>query len=595
MKSFIKIVLGSCLGVIVATLVVGLILSGIGAAMFASDSDQGSIKANSVLQLSLKDNIPQKTGNTEEAMFNFSDEPIIGQFDMIQAIEAAAEDKNIKGLYLTLGSKGVASAKAQDIRNAIISFKESGKFVYAYCGNYGYGQSEYYIASAADKVFIHPLGAVDFRGFGSEIPFFKDMLDKIGVKMATFYAGKYKGATEPLRLNKMSDENRLQIKTYLSALYESFLNDIGSSRDLSRNRLSALASELGGRTAEMALENGLVDEIKYADEVLDALREALDLDEDEKIPLISVVDYHKERDKDRNLGSNAKVAVLYAEGEIRAGKETYGMITDQHYVDMIRKIGKDDKVKAVVIRINSPGGDAFVSDEIWRELELLQEKDITVVASMADIAASGGYYIACGADEIIAEANTITGSIGVFGVIPNVQELMNDKLGIHMDTVKTERYATGVVSSFYPIGKDEAKLIQESIDRIYRIFLDRVAEGRQMSIDDVHEIAQGRIWTGAKAKEIGLVDRLGDLDYAIARAVEIAEIEDYRITEYPRIKDPMQKLLEELTSSKGSTVLQDRLLKTYFPSSAALLMEFEQLLNQSNRPMARLPFAGLQY
>lgn len=592
MKSFIKIVLGSCLGVIVAALVVGLIFSGLAAAMFAKGGDTASLKQNSVLRLSLKDNIPQKTGNTEAAMFNFSDDPILGQYDIIEAIEAAASDKDIKGMFLTLGSKGIGSAKAQDIRNAIITFKESGKFVYAYCGNYGYGQSEYYIASAADEVFLHPLGAVDFRGFGSEIPFFKDMLDKLGVKMATFYAGKYKGATEPFRLNKMSDENRLQIKTYLSELYKSFLNDIGTSRDISPEELRRMAGELGGRTAELAKENGLVDDIKYADEVLNSIRESLDLKDDDEIPFISITDYHKLRDKDRKLRSGSKVAVLYAEGEIRAGKETYGMITDQHYVDMIRKIGDDDKVKAVVLRINSPGGDAFVSDEIWRELELLQEKDITVVASMADVAASGGYYIACGADEIIAEPNTITGSIGVFGLIPNVQELMNEKLGIHIDTVKTARYATGVVSPFFPIGDDEAALIQESIDRIYQVFLSRVAEGRDMSVEAVHEIAQGRIWTGVKAQEIGLVDALGDIDDAIARAVELADIEDYRITEYPRIKDPVQKLIEEITDSKGSTMLQDRLIQSYFPSSYSLLNEMEYLLN-SGKPMARLPFGGL--
>ena len=337
-----------------------------------------------------------------------------------------------------------------------------------------------------------------------------------------------------------------------------------------------------------------MDDIKYADEVLNAIRESLDLKDDDEIPFISISDYHKLRDKDRNLRSGSKVAVLYAEGEIRAGKETYGMITDQHYVDMIRKIGDDDKVKAVVLRINSPGGDAFVSDEIWRELELLQEKDITVVASMADVAASGGYYIACGADEIIAEPNTITGSIGVFGLIPNVQELMNEKLGIHMDTVKTARYATGVVSPFFPIGDNEAALIQESIDRIYQVFLSRVAEGRDMSVDAVHEIAQGRIWTGVKAQEIGLVDALGDIDAAIARAVELAEIEDYRITEYPRIKDPVQKLIEEITDSKGSTMLQDRLMQSYFPSSYSLLNEMEYLLN-SGKPMARLPFGSLNY
>ncbi len=592
MKSFVKIVLGSCLGVIVASLVVSLLFTGIAATMFSKGSDKAEVKKNSVLRLSFHQTIPQKTGNTEEAMFNFKDEAIVGQFDIIEAIEAAGEDRNIKGIYLDLGSMGMGSAKAQDIRNAILSFKETGKFVYANCGNYGYSQGGYYLATAADRVFLHPLGSVDLRGFGAEIPFFKDMLDKMGIKMATFYAGKYKGASEPFRLNKMSDENRLQIRAYMSELYQSFLNDIANSRNIDASKVSQMASDLSGRSSDLALENGLVDEIKYGDEVIEAIREALDLDEDDDIPFVSLSDYHKVRDKERNLRADNKVAILYAEGEIRAGDETYGMITDDHYVKMIRKIGDDEKVRAVVLRINSPGGDAFVSDEIWRELEVLQEKDIVVVASMADVAASGGYYIACGADKIIAEPNTITGSIGVFGMIPNLQELMNEKLGIHMDTVKTERFATGVVSPFFPISEEGANLMQENIDRIYEIFLKRVAEGREMSIDAVHEIAQGRVWTGTSAQEIGLVDELGDLDHAISTAAELADIDDYRLTEYPRIKEPIQKLIEEITGEKLTNSLERQMLTTYFPKTFTLLDQIEYIL-QNKVPMARLPFGAI--
>jgi protease-4 len=265
------------------------------------------------------------------------------------------------------------------------------------------------------------------------------------------------------------------------------------------------------------------------------------------------------------------------------------MITDDQYVDILRKIRKDDKVKALVLRVNSPGGDAYVSDEIWREIQLVREEGIPVIASMGDVAASGGYYIACGADRIIAEPNTITGSIGVFGLIPNFEELMNDKLGIHMDTVKTARYANGLVSPFYPVGPEEAALIQESIDRTYETFLGRVAQGRNMTRDAVHEVAQGRVWTGSSAREIGLVDELGDLDDAIRAAVELAGTDDYRITEYPRIKDPMQKLLEDITGQDLPTEIATRIFAKRFPQTNNLMSSLEFML-QCQNPIARLPF-----
>ncbi len=589
MRSFIKIVLGSCLGVIVAILAIGFIGSFAVGSMLSLESQATSVKQNSVLRIKLNKPVPQKTNNTEAMFWNLSDDPLLGERDIIESIKAARTDNNIKGIYLTLSLAGIGNATAKTIRSAIVDFKESGKFVYAYCGNYGYSQGAYYLASAADKVFLHPMGSVDVHGFGAEIPFFKDMLDKMGVKMTIFYAGKFKSATEPFRLNQMSEENRLQVKSYMNELYSAFLADISDSRNLSTQKLHNAVSNLSGRTAEMAMESGLVDDLKFEDEVFEELKRQLDLDEDDDINFIELPSYHSSRSKDRDLGADSKIAVLYAEGEIRAGGETYGTITDDHYVEMIRKIGDDDKVRAVVLRVNSPGGDAFVSDEIWRALEVLQEKDIVVVASMADVAASGGYYIACGTDRIVAEPNTITGSIGVFGMVPNVQELFNDKLGIHMDTVKTAPYGTGVVSPFYAVGEEERQLMQENIDQTYTHFLERVAEGRKMTVDEVHEVAQGRVWTGKKAWELGLVDEMGDLEHAIQVARELAGIEDYRLTEYPRIKDPMQKLIEDLTGTKVKSAIQDQLLNHYFPTTAEALDQWEYLYS-SDRPMARLPF-----
>ncbi|MBK8503677.1 MAG: signal peptide peptidase SppA [Saprospiraceae bacterium] len=395
--------------------------------------------------------------------------------------------------------------------------------------------------------------------------------------------------TEPFRLNEMSDENRYQIRQYVSELYSSFVKDIAAGRSQSEDQIRDAAENLSGRNADLALASKLIDQILYEDQVFDAISDQLDLDEDEKINFVELNDYFTIKGKDLNLRASTKIAVLYAEGEIRGGKEQYGMITDDQYVAILRKIRKDDKVKALVLRVNSPGGDAYVSDEIWREIQLVREAGIPVIASMGDVAASGGYYIACGADRIIAEPNTITGSIGVFGLIPNFEELMNDKLGIHVDTVKTARYANGIVSPFYPVGPEEAALIQESIDRTYEVFLSRVAQGRNMTRDAVHEIAQGRVWTGSRAKEIGLVDELGDLDDAIKAAADLAGTDDFRITEYPRIKDPMQKLLEDLTGQDLPTEIATQIFAKRFPEANKLMGSLEFML-QTQHPIARLPF-----
>ncbi|MCB0686753.1 MAG: signal peptide peptidase SppA [Saprospiraceae bacterium] len=589
MKNFIKIVFGSCLGVILAIVVIGLVGSAVLTTFIASGKAKPSVTANSVLKLSFDRDIPEKTNNTEAAMYNFSEEPFIGLYEIAECIRHAKDDRNIKGIYLSLSSGGIGNASAQYLRDAIRDFKESGKFVYAYSGNYGYSQGAYYMASVADKVMLHPLGAIDLRGFGSEIPFFKEMLDRLGIKMNVFYAGKYKGATEPFRLNQLSDENRYQIHEYIEDLYDSFLGDIAQGRQMSADQVRNLAEELGGRNADLAKQNQLIDAIMYEDEVFDALREELDFSKDEKVNLVDLETYYKVKGKDLNLSSRSKIAVVYAEGEIRGGDDQYGMITDDQYVGILRKIRDDENTKAVVLRINSPGGDAFVSDEIWREVQLVREKGIPVVASMGDVAASGGYYIACGADRIIAEPNTITGSIGVFGLIPNISELMNEKLGIHMDTVRTAKYANGVVNPFYPVGPDEAAIIQEGIDRTYETFLSRVAQGRNMTRDAVHEIAQGRVWTGTRAKEIGLVDELGDMDRAIALAAELSGTDEYRITEYPRLKEPMQKLIEDLTGQDLPEEISARILAKHYPHTNQLLNTLEYML-KSQHPFARLPF-----
>ncbi|MBX2815964.1 MAG: signal peptide peptidase SppA [Saprospiraceae bacterium] len=589
MRKFLRIVFGSCLGVLLALLVVGLVASFFAGSIMGSGKKAPDVTSNSVLKLELNQVIPEKTGNTMNPPMLLSEEMQLGLYDIVSAVQRAKEDRNIKGIYLDLGFGSFGNAKAESLREAILDFKESGKFVVAYANRYGYGQGSYYLASAADEVWLHPLAAVDFRGFGTQITFYKDMLDKIGIEMQPFYAGKFKSATEPFRRTDMSDENREQVRIYVSELWEDFIADISESRAIPVSNLRTIAENVEGRMADGALASKLVDELLYEDEVFDRVRERLDLDKKEKIKFISLQNYNSANGADINLGAPSKIAILYAEGQIMAGEETYGTITDDHYVGMLRKIRKDDKVDAVVLRVNSGGGDAIVSDMIWREIELLKEKGVKVVASFADVAASGGYYIACGADEILAEPNCITGSIGVFGIVPNVQKLFNNKLGLHVDTMKTNAYATGIVNPMYPIGRQQSAMIQESINHTYEVFLERVSQGRNMTRDAVHEVAQGRIWTGRMAAENGLVDQLGSLQDAVTRAAELADISDYRITEYPRIKDPYTKLIEDLTGQKMPMAWQEKMFEKQFPETAAMLKELEGVM-QSKGPQARIPF-----
>jgi len=575
------------LGVVLAVFVIGFLASIATSSLLSKSSSKPSIESNSVLKMELSRLMPEKTNNTPISSYSLNEETYVGLQEALDCIESAKSDRDIKGIYLPISTSSLGIAKSEAIREAILDFKGSGKFVIAYSGDYGYHQGGYYLASVADDVFLHPLGVVDFRGLGAVVPFFKDMLDKVGIKMEPFYAGKFKSATEPFRRNEMSEENRQQTKEYMDELYNDFLGDISEQRGLSIEMLKVVANNLGGRRAELALENRLVDGIKYEDEVMNVLREELDLDEKEEIKFVSLESYSKGRSKSRNLGAGSKVAVLYAEGEIRNGDEITGMITDDHYVKIIRKIRKDAKIDAVVLRVNSPGGDAFVSDEIWRELSLLQKDGTPVVASMGAVAASGGYYIACGADRIFCEPNTLTGSIGVFGLVPNIEELANQKLGIHVDTVKTSKFATGLTNPFYPIGDEERQYIQESINHTYEVFLNRVADGRKLTRDQVHEIAQGRIWTGRRALELGLVDQLGGLEDAIASAVQLAEISDYRLVEYPYIKDPLQRLLEEFTGQKTAGIKRG-ILAQKFPQAYETIEIVEYLLSSRN-PQARLP------
>lgn len=550
-------------------------------------NDKSKVSANSVLKLSLEGVIPELTGNTPATnAYEFQTEKIIGVHDLIGALRQAKEDDKIKGVLMDLNGVGTGRANSTALRDAILEFKESGKFVYAHAEFYS--QGTYYLASAADKVYITPIGGVDFLGFAATVPFLKDMLDRLEIDMQVFYAGQFKSATEPFRRYNMSEQSKLQTREYLEALYGMYLSDISKSRGIPVEDLRSYATNYSIRNAEDAVKYKMVDGTKYWDEMLDLLKEELGLDEDDKIKSININTYAKDHLKKVDFSIKDRIAVVYAEGSIVDGKGENGSVGGDKYAKVIRKLRQDDKVKAIVVRINSGGGSGLASDLMWRELELAKKAGKPVIASMGDVAASGGYYIACNADKIFAEPNTITGSIGVFATIPSMQDMLKDHVGITFDTVKTGPFAHGLTTVF-DVSPEEGKILQSSIEEFYEIFLKRVGEGRDMTRDQVHKVAQGRVWTGKKAMELGLVDEMGGLDEALATAAEMAGLTKYRKVDYPKIKEPIEQLLEDFTKKKSvklnsKTMVREE-LKSIFP-----YLDFVQEVVEMKGVQARLPY-----
>jgi len=591
MNQFFKFLFASCLGTFLALVLlffVGLMtLSGL--ASTAMEKEKTTVTANSVLELKFEQPIPDKTNNIPLDPFDFDQKNVLGLTDMVKTIRHAKEDPDIKGIYINAMALSAGRATSNSLREALLDFKSSGKFVVAYA-NY-YTQNAYYVASAADEVLLNPIGAVDFRGLSSMIMFFKGMLDKMDVQMRIFYAGKFKSATEPFRLDKMSEENRLQVREYVKALYDDMVADISSSRKISDNDLRRIADNYDGRSAKTALSSGLVDRIAYEDEALELLRSKIGLDKSEKLSRIKAEEYYESRVKKIDLSSKDKIAVVYAEGTIMDGdKGEPGEMLDGKYVKMLRKIREDKTVKAVVLRINSPGGSVLASENILREVNLCKEAGKPIVVSMGDVAASGGYYIACQADSIFAEPNTITGSIGVFGVVPILQKTMKENLGITMDTVRTGRYSA-FGTPFLDFSPEESRMIQERVEWIYQDFITKVAKGRKMTVSAVDSIAQGRVWAGKKAREIGLVDAMGDLDRAIASAAKLAKLGKYRTTEYPRTKTGIEQLIEKFdrSGSNGDDEIRAMLIR----SELGDMYPVYKMLRDAHRNQgiqARLPY-----
>ena len=563
MKQFFKFTFASCLGVLLSMIALFFLLAMIGGGIAEGFNKTKTTKSNSVLRIQLKNQIPEKTNNVETG-FSFTDpnnSNIWGVHDISYAIEQAAEDNNIKGILLDFSMIQAGSVTRGEIRDAMLKFKESGKFIYSYAKNYT--QGAYHLASTADKVYVNPLGGIDFKGYGANIMFYKNMLEKAGIKMQIYYAGDFKGATEPYRLDKLSEKNKKQIREYINDLYDEFIEDVSTSRGVSKAELKKTADQYLIRQPSDAVKYGLADKVAYFDEVITAMKSEIGLDEEDKLNVFDLKDYVKDNKRKTDFKVKDKVAVIYAEGTILEGPTELGSIGDDKYTKIIRKIRNDDKIKAVVIRVNSGGGSALASENIWRELELVKAQGIPVIASMGDVAASGGYYISAAADTIVAESNTITGSIGVFSMIPSVGKLFNDKLGITFDTVLTGRMAAGLYENIYMDHNSlQKEILQNGTDTMYNIFLNRVAQGRDMTKDAVHEIAQGRVWSGDKALNNGLVDVIGDLDDAIAIAANSAGLENYNLKEYPTVKDPTQQLIDKLTGKSNDTDKIGMLLKS---------------------------------
>lgn len=550
MSQFFKFLFASCLGTALALVLLTIIgfsmLAGI--AGKATEGKKVSVSANSVLELDFKQIIPEKTNNLPLDPFNIEQKNVLGLTDMVAAIRKAGEDPDIKGIYINATYIMAGKATASVLRDALLDFKSKGKFIVSYA-NY-YTQGAYYVASVSDDILLNPIGAVDFRGYSSMLAFFKGMLDKLDINMRIFYAGKFKSATEPFRLEKMSDENRLQVREYVSALYDIFIRDVAASRNIPEAELRQIADRYDGRNAEGSLKSRLVDRIAYEDEAFNLIKSKIGLGEKEKLRRVGVADYFDARGKKIDFSAKDKIAVVYAEGTIRDGDSGEpGEVFDGKYVKILRKIRLDNAVKAVVLRVNSPGGSVLASENILREILLCKQAGKPVVVSMGDLAASGGYYIACQADSIFAEPGTLTGSIGVFGMIPILQKTMKDNLGITFDTVRTGRYST-FGTPFYDFNAEESAVIQQRVDAIYEDFVKKVAEGRRKTPEQVHEIAQGRVWPGAKAKEIGLVDDIGGLDRALAAAAKLSGVEKYRTAEYPRTKSGLEQLLDQITHNE---------------------------------------------
>ncbi|UPZ17452.1 signal peptide peptidase SppA [Flavobacterium humidisoli] len=557
----------------------GVIFIGV---VFGGD-DSVSVKSNSVIELNLKEIKNDYAGKYKDPwVTRFSEQKGIGLTDVINAIEAAKTDDNIKGISILNDESSLGLAQYKDLRNALESFKKSGKYIWAYANTYS--QKEYYLNSVANTIYLNPAGDLDFKGLSSEVMFFKDFQDKSGIHMEVIRHGKYKSAVEPFLDNKMSDANREQITALLNSIWAIVSADISKSRNIPLPKLNEIANGLLARTPEMAKQQHLVDIVAYEDVYHDAIRKVLKVDKDEDYNKISISDYTQNHVTTALAdASSDQIAIIYAQGEIGSGEGDVNTIGEGSMRRSLQEARKNDDVKAIVLRIDSPGGSALTSDLIWREIEITK-KVKPVVVSMGNYAASGGYYIACNANKIFAENNTITGSIGVFGMLPNFSPLAN-KLGINSEQVKTHENSANY-SPFVPVDEKFKAFTLEGVEKVYNTFVTHVAEGRKMTFAQVDSIAQGRVWSGTEALKIGLVDKIGGLNDAIAEAAKIAKVKKYSTQNYPEYEKTLNDLLSNLPFAKS----KEAFIKEEIGEENYLLIEQVKKFQKQKGVQAILPY-----
>lgn len=557
----------------------GILLLG---AIFGSDDDTVQVNSNSVIELDLSKIENDYSGKINFTDFQYFDAQHNGLFDVIKAIEIAKTDSKIKGISILNSSSTLGIAQTKALRDALEDFKKSGKFVYSYA-NY-FTQKEYYLNSVADKIYINPVGELEFKGLSVETMFFKDFQEKSGIKVEVIRHGKFKSAVEPFLENKMSDANKQQTVALLNSLWNSIITDISKSRNISTIHLNEIAENLVARTPEMAKKEKLIDEVAYEDVYHNDIKKALKLNISEEYESVLIEDYaEKMATSHINFEAKDKIAIIYAQGEIMSGEGDVTVIGEGAMRRSLKEAREDKNVKSIVLRIDSPGGDALTSELIWREIELTK-KVKPVVVSMGNYAASGGYYIACNANKIYAESTTITGSIGVFGMLPNFTNAAN-KIGISTDVVKTHSNAQGF-SPFTTLDANTRAFAQAGVERIYFTFVNRVASGRKLTFQQVDAIGQGRVWSGQDAINIGLVDAIGGLDDAIKEAAILGKTTKYRLQDYPEY----DKSFDDLLANFGLTQTKEKLLKEELGNENYMILQRIKQLSTKKRIQARMTF-----
>ncbi len=585
MKQFFKFMFASMLGFFLTFLIIFFIFIGIFASILSfAEQDIIKVHENTVLLIKLNNPIPERTSKNPFENINFltlksHDAP--GLNDILKNLKKAETHKNIKGIYLDLSDVPSGIATIEEVRNALLEFKKTGKFIICYGGFYS--QSAYYLATAADKIYLNPEGMLLFKGLNAQLMFLKGTLDKLDIEAQIIRHGKYKSAVEPFMFDKMSKDNKEQMQGFVNSIWNNIITAISESRNIDLYNLNLIADNLDVQNAYDALKYNFVDKLMYKDELLAELRTKLGIGENDNINSITLLKYtHTQGKALKKKRSRNKIAIVYANGDIQMGEGDEHTIGSECISKAIRKARLDKKVKAIVLRVNSPGGDALASEIIWREV-VLAKKVKPVIASMGNVAASGGYWISCAADKILADPTTITGSIGVFGIIPNFKNFFKDKLGITFDNVKTNENAD-FIPVVRPLTSYQKSVIQNEVERVYQTFLEHISKGRDLTIAQVDSIGQGRIWSGVDAKRIGLIDDLGGLKKAIDLAAEMAELTDYRTIDLPIIKDPFQQLFEDLISGSKISYIKKELGDNY------TYYKYLKSISEMDGVQARLPF-----